>query len=180
MLQKNFELKNGQILIIKEPEPEEAPQILEYVNKIAGEIHFLTTNNGQFEVSIEQERQFVKEYQNSANKLFIIAKVGDVLVGSLTFTGGAREKTMHTGEFDFSVMKKYWGWGIGSKLVDTVIEWAKSTQVIKKINLRVRSDNDGAIAVYKRLGFAMEGLILRDICINEEFFDNVFMGLKID
>jgi len=78
------------------------------------------------------------------------------------------------------VLRKYWGLGIGTNLVETLIEWAKSSGIIKKINLRVRTDNTRAIRTYKRLGFAQEGVITREFFVYGQFYDAFFMGFKID
>ncbi|WP_200791861.1 GNAT family N-acetyltransferase [Caloranaerobacter azorensis] len=38
--------------------------------------------------------------------------------------------------------------GIASQLIKELIEWAKSSGIIKKINLKVREDNERAINLY--------------------------------
>jgi len=110
----------------------------------------------------------------------IIALVGDRVIGSLHFTGGARARIHHTGEFGVSVFKDYWGQGIGTAMVQELIHWSKDSKVIRKLNLRVRSDNDRAIRVYEKLGFVQEGLITREFFISEQFYDCICMGLNAD
>jgi RimJ/RimL family protein N-acetyltransferase len=79
-----------------------------------------------------------------------------------------------------SVRKKYWGLGIGSLLLKVIIEWAKGTQVIRKIDLLTRADNEKAMKLYEKYGFRKEGILTRDMCINGIFYDSVSMGLPID
>ena len=78
-----------------------------------------------------------------------------------------------------SVRKQYWGLGIGSLMLDALIAWARDTQIIKKINLRVRTDNQRAIALYERKGFVFEGTIRREIFLDGKFFDHHWMGLEL-
>jgi RimJ/RimL family protein N-acetyltransferase len=78
-----------------------------------------------------------------------------------------------------SVRKQYWGLGIGSLMLDTLIEWARSTQIVKKINLRVRTDNQRAILLYERKGFVMEGTIRKEIFLDGKYFDHHWMGLEL-
>jgi len=78
-----------------------------------------------------------------------------------------------------TVRKRYWGLGIGSLLLDALIEWAREGGVIKKINLRVRADNGRAIALYQSKGFVNEGTIRKEIFLNGTYFDNHLMGLEL-
>jgi RimJ/RimL family protein N-acetyltransferase len=78
-----------------------------------------------------------------------------------------------------SVRKQVWGLGIGSLMLDTLIDWARHTQIVKKINLRARTDNQRAIELYKRKGFVIEGTIRREIFLNGKYFDHHWMGLEL-
>lgn len=46
--------------------------------------------------------------------------------------------------------------GVGMELCRTVVEWARGQQA-REMELEVRSRNEGAIALYQRLGFAITG-----------------------
>ena len=78
-----------------------------------------------------------------------------------------------------SVRKRYWGLGIGSLMLDTLIDWAKGTQIVKKINLRVRTDNERAIALYERKGFVIEGTIRKQVFLDGTYFDHYWMGMEL-
>lgn len=105
---KSIKLRNNATLTIREAKKEDATQILEYVNRIAGETNFLTFGPNEFDFSLESEEQFIENHLNSDNKLFLIAQIAPKLVGSLGFTGGNRPKLRHTGELGCSVLKEYW------------------------------------------------------------------------
>lgn len=177
---KQLKLKNGNPIVIRKANKSDANAMLEYINAISRESDFLTFGEGEFGKTIEQEKSFIDNISKQNNSLFIIAEVEGKIVGNLNFSGGARSRTAHTGEFGVSVLKEHWGQGIGTKLIKYLIEWCKQSGIIRKINLRVRSDNNSAIHVYKKLGFNEEGVILRDFFINDRFYDSVFMGLIID
>lgn len=109
-----------------------------------------------------------------------LLKADHKIVGCLNFSGGARQRTAHTGELGVSVLKEYWGCGIGRELIQYLIDWSKETGIIRKINLRVRTDNARGINLYKHLGFLEEGVKSRDFLINGKFYDSLIMGLKVD
>jgi RimJ/RimL family protein N-acetyltransferase len=52
--------------------------------------------------------------------------------------------------------------------------------VIRKINLRVRADNAGAIRLYERMGWVHEGRTTRDTLIDGRFNDCLLMGREVD
>jgi len=177
---KHLILKNGDSVVIKEARGSDANKLLEYVNKISSESDFLTFGQGEFIKSIEQEEKFLENTYKQNNSIYIIAKIGEKIVGSLNFSAGSRPRIVHTGEFSVSVLKEYWENGIGTELIRYLIEWSKQSGLIRKINLIVRNDNFSAIHVYKKLGFTEEGVITRNLQINGIFYDASLMGFTID
>jgi len=177
---KSIKLRNAATLTIREAKKEDAGQILEYVEKIAGETDFLNIGPGDFNLSLEDEEKYILSCLESPNGLFIVAEVAGTLVGSITFKGGDKSRIEHVGDFGCSILKEYWDLGIGSIMIETLIGWAKSSGIIKKLNLRVRPDNDRAVRLYERFNFVREGLTTREYFINGKFYDSIFMGLEID
>jgi len=177
---KQAKLINGDIVIIKPAKKSDAIGILDYVNTISSESDFLTFGQGEFIMSVEQEEEFLDNTSRQSNGIYIVAEIGSKIIGTSSFSGGARPRISHTGEFGVSVLKEYWGNGIGTELIKYLIEWSKQSKIIRKINLRVRNDNLSAIHIYKKLGFTVEGVITRDFKIKERFYDALFMGYTID
>ena len=173
-------LRNGDAVVIREAKKDDAKALIEYVNTISGESDFMTFGPGEFGMSIEQEESFLDNVAGQKNAIYLIAVAGGRIIGSLNFSGGARPRIAHTGEFGVSVLKEYWGNGIGTELIKYLIKWSKESGVIRKINLRVRTDNASAIRLYKKLGFVEEGVKTREFLINSRFYDSMLMGLAID
>lgn len=164
---------------IRKANKSDAKAIIDYLNVIAGESDFLTFGIGQIDITIEQEEDFIENSLKNNNALFIIAEINGKIVGNLNFSGGLRKRTAHVGEFGVSVLKEYWANGIGEKLIKYLICWSESSGIIRKINLRVRTDNTRGIRLYKKLGFSEEGIVKREFLINGEFYDSLLMGLLI-
>lgn len=171
---------NNEKIMIRKVNKSDAKALIEYLNVIGGESDFLTFGIGQFGISVEQEEDFIEGVLQNKNALFIIAEVNGKVVGNLNFSGGQRQRTAHVGEFGVSILKEYWGNGIGEELIKYLISWSKSSGIIRKINLRVRTDNIRGINLYKKFGFLEEGIVKRDFLINDEFYDSLLMGLMID
>lgn len=70
--------------------------------------------------------------------------------------------------------KSYWGKGVGFEASKAVIDFCFEGNLnLRKINLGVRTENTAAIALYKRLGFEIEG-VYKKHCVTTTGFDDVF------
>jgi len=177
---KELQLKNGELITIRPARTNDAVDLIEYLGKIGAESDNLTFGPGEFEISVEQEVNFLEGMAVSDNSIYLVAHNGEQIVGSLNFSGGGRPRIAHTGEFGVSVLKAYWYNEIGTGLIKYLLEWCRARGVIRKVNLRVRTDNEHAIQLYKKLGFVEEGIITREFLINGCFYDTMAMGLQID
>ena len=179
MTPQKHDLEDGRALWIREAGPEDAPAVLAYLEEISGQSDFLTFGPGELEITEPEEREFLHKCRVSANDLFILGLVDDAIVGTLSFSAGHRPRLRHRGEVGISVRKDLWGLGIGALMLDALVDWARGTQVVKKIDLRVRTDNRRAIRLFERTGFVREGTLRKEIFLNGEYFDHYWMGLEL-
>jgi RimJ/RimL family protein N-acetyltransferase len=77
------------------------------------------------------------------------------------------------------VRKAHWGKGIGSLMIDTLLDWTRETRIATKVNLRVRTDNRRAIGLDLQKGFGLEGTLRQAIDINGTYYDHHYMGLDL-
>mgnify|MGYP001243188722 CR=1 FL=1 len=173
-------LKNNTELLIRKATEEDAEQMAQFKMQISGESDFLSFGRNEIEITAETERRIIQSENSTDNSVVIIALIDGEIAGFITFKGGVKMRKRHAGEMGISVREKYWGLGIGSFLLEVLIEWAKGTQIIRKIDLLTRADNVTAIRLYEKYGFKKEGLLTRDLCINGIFYDSVSMGLSVD
>lgn len=168
----------GQVACIRDAAIADAAKLIEHVQQVSMESDYLSAAPGEFMLSVEQEEAFIRRFGELDNALFLVADVGGEMVGVLTFRAGTRERMRHIGELGMSVIRDYWGQGIGKALLQALIDWAPSAGVTKLV-LRVRSDNQRAIALYRRVGFVTEGVQSRGMQISGRYHDLEFMGLEL-
>src|ERR1044072_54009 len=67
--------------------------------------------------------------------------------------------------------------GIGTALLRDLMEWAKRSPEVRKIELLVRATNQRAVHFYSTLGFFEEGRFQKRICLPDgNFIDDLAMA----
>ncbi len=75
-----------------------------------------------------------------------------------------------------SVGREHRGQGIGTALLETLLEWARESPIIEKVGLSVLSKNRRAIGLYEKLGFVAEGRRSREVKLAPgEYLDDISM-----
>ena len=171
--------KDGRALLIREAEGKDAGVLLKYLDRISRETDYLTFGPEEFSLTENEEFKFLERHQTRDNCIYLLATIDEAIVGNLIFTAGSRPRIRHVGELSTSVLKEYWNIGIASALFDSFLEWAKGGNIIRKINLRVRTNNQRAIGLYKRKGFVVEGMQRKELFMDRKYYDNLWMGLEI-
>ena len=78
--------------------------------------------------------------------------------------GGSR-RLAHLAVLTVAVAPGWRGRGVGTALMDAVRQWAASRR-LRKLQLHVRAGNGGAIALYRRLGYEVEGVLREQVAVD--------------
>jgi RimJ/RimL family protein N-acetyltransferase len=173
-------LNDGRAAVIREAVSDDAVRLLRFLDAVTGETDFLSMGPGELDWPEEKERQFIEDHRQADNKLLLVAEIEGRIAGILGYTGDDRPRLRHTGEFGITISRVYWGLGLGTALIQRLITWAQTSGVVRKIGMRVRHDNERALRLYDRFGFAREGTITRYFAVAGRFYDAYLMGLEID
>lgn len=164
-------------ITIREALPEDAEAVLACLKQAGGETDNLTFGSEGLPFTVEQERVFLQEQQANDHAVFLCAWDGNHLVGTASLQPLPR-RMHHRAELGISVIKAYWGRGIGSQLLEQVIAYAKA-HGIELLNLDVRSDNVRAIHLYEKYGFCSIGTSPAYVKIGSQYADCVLMCLDL-
>ena len=94
---------------------------------------------------------------NDDTQIALVASVAGEVVGNLGLTRFTRPRRAHVGEFGMGVRDDWQGKGVGSALLEAALDLADNWLGLRRIELHVHADNDRAIALYRKFGFAVEG-----------------------
>lgn len=170
--------KSGKTYFIRTAYGKDAPKVLTCASEIIGERLYSVTSPEEYFVHLEEEIGFLESYRKDSSRLFILAETEErELVGTLDFAPGYLMRHRHWGEFGMGVLAAYRGEGIGRALLETLLSWAKTSPILKKICLSVHANNLPAIELYKKLGFEIEGIKRQDTCFGPgQFVDAILMA----
>lgn len=122
---------------------------------------------------------FVEGFVAGANPgLAVLAEVDGRPVGHLGLSTGGSQGGL--ADLGLLVLAEWRGYGVGSALMTTAIDWARQVGVYK-IALQYWPHNLAAKGLYLKFGFVEEGYLHRHYRRrNGELWDAVVMGLVLD
>lgn len=176
---QNIKLKNGLVLSITKAIIEDASDIIEYLNIVGGESDNLLFGKNEFHLTLEQEEQFIENINQSSTSVLVIGRIGNRIASVASVSAPVRERIAHTCEIALSVRGEFWGIGVGEAVLSFLIDFARQTDIISVIHLKVRTDNLNAIHLYEKSGFEKIGLYKNFFKINGVYCDALLMNLYI-
>jgi len=130
-------------------------------------------------------RERIESWTNNINYnkvLAIIALAEEAntqrIIGSASLNFNPQEAFKHKVELGVTVHDDYQNLGIGTALLNHMLEVAKM-QKLKKVYLIVNTDNNKAISIYKKAGFEIEGKLCKEIRINGKYKDEYRMAILL-
>ena len=146
-------LKNGKEAWLKNGEKSDGRAVFENFSLTHAETDYLLSYPDENSYNPEEEAQFLENKEISLNEVQIVAFVDGEIVGTAGIDAmGTKYKVRHRAEFGISILKKYWGLGLGKALTEACIQCAKDAGY-KQLELNVVAENERAIALYQSVGF---------------------------
>ena len=89
-----------------------------------------------------------------------------------------RVRRSHCGSVGIAVAKGWHGQGIGSRLLGALLDVADNWMNLRRVELMVYTDNEPAIALYRKHGFEVEGE-LRDYAVRDGRHVNAYAMARL-
>lgn len=158
--------------------PSDASRLLEYLKAVGGETDNLSFGPEGIHFSLEQEEALLTRLEQSPHSRFFLALDGDTIVGNACVDGSGNPRFRHRRKLAITVLRAYWGRGIGSALMQEMIAFARESGT-ELLSLEVRSDNARAKALYRKFGFRPFGTFPKYFKIGGQYYDVDCMTLEI-
>ena len=150
-------LKNGKEALLRNGDTHDGAEVFKVFNQTHEETDFLLSYSDENSYDPEQEAKFLSEKTNSDNEIEIVAVVDGKIAGTAGIEAVSKKyKLQHRAELGISILKEFWGLGLGKALVNACIQCAKNAGY-EQLELNVVAENERALALYKSFGFVEFG-----------------------
>ncbi|KGP71026.1 GNAT family N-acetyltransferase [Pontibacillus yanchengensis] len=163
---------------IREITISDAKKFVQLTKEIEGHSEFMLWEPDERTVTSEQQRKRIEALEDVNNSTIFVAEEENKLVGFLVAMGGNARRNQHTVYLVIGILKDYRGQRIGSRLFSELEKWGKERN-IHRLELTVVTKNIGGLALYKKMGFIIEGTKKHSLLIDGEFVDEYYMSKLI-
>lgn len=101
---------------------------------------------------------------------------GEAPIGNLGLHRATNPRRIHTASIGMSVRDDWQGRGVGTALMAAALDVADNWWQVRRIHLEVFTDNEPAIALYRRFGFEIEGTLRGDAFRDGDYADTHVMA----
>ena len=178
--EKEIQLKDGTEGILRNVEPEDAEKMLTFLKEVSAETEFLLRYPEEYKLTIEQEKAFLDDIENSDKQIMITAFIDEKIAGNASISPiGYCQKMKHRANFAIAIREKYWHKGLGTLLMEEALKAAKEAGY-EQVELGVYNDNSRAKAMYERFGFEEWGIMKKAFKLKDGTYrDEIMMGKRL-
>ena len=113
-----FTLKDGRTAILRSPCEDDAAEMLDFIRRSSGETVFLMKYPEECDsYTLEKERELFRLTGEDPYSLMIACVVDGRIAANCLLAFRNRIKEAHRASVSVTVLKEYWGLGIGTKLM---------------------------------------------------------------
>jgi RimJ/RimL family protein N-acetyltransferase len=99
-------------------------------------------------------------------------------IGTIHFDGIKQDHAHHRNSMvGIDALPEYQGKGYGSEAILWALRWAFVTRGLHRVNISAFGYNEGAIRLYERLGFVLEGKRREFVWFEGKWYDDYTMGM---
>lgn len=173
-------ITSGESCTVRNPERDDAQAWIDHAYAVMQESDFTKTEPEDLVSSVQEQETWFTTMNTNAGNLALLAEIDGHLVGILDCGAFKARRMSHVCAFAMSVRQQWWGQGVGTSLVQCLLDWSRTHPQIRKITMRALVKNERALALYKKFGFVVEGRFAQAIkTADGAFVDDYEMGLFV-
>jgi RimJ/RimL family protein N-acetyltransferase len=174
----------GEKLEVREAHRRDAPRLLEHMAVIVGETEFMLQSSEDPLPEVDEERVLLEHFSRLKGCVQMVAvrPAGgpgrDPVIGSLSLFNGQSSRTRHIAHLGMGVRAAGWRRGIGGRMLDLGLTWARAQPILERVTLQVYRSNTRAHALYVSRGFVDEGELVGEVRLADGY--ESLLGMSID
>ena len=173
-----FTLPSGEVLTVRSLCADDAEALSAFRNATYSETYFMARYPEEC-ASLEAVQKGLAGSESSALNFEVGAFAGEKLVGEFGVAQlRPHIKYRHRAGMGISVLKDYWGCGLGSYLMQLAVDQTRANG-FEQLELGVFSDNTRAIHLYEKVGFVRCGIQPRAFKLKDGTYRDEIMMVKM-
>lgn len=141
-----------EVVDVRPAEVTDAAQLLALLAQLGRESNTFTVDDGIEELSETDEAEQIERISGTTTNVIFVAVLGDRLIGVSTVQAST-DFSAAQGEVGVAVLKEFWGMGLGTALVEEILDWARNYSSLERLVLTVQLRNTRAAKLYQHLRF---------------------------
>ena len=137
--------------------------------------NFMLFGPGERKLQPEQFAQYIDKVHDSHHSALFVAEIDEKVVAYLIVQGNEPTRIAHRAYLVIGIHSDYRGRKIGTALFSHVENWAKENS-IHRLELTVMENNEAGIALYKKMGFDIEGTKRDSLYVDEQYINEYYMS----
>jgi L-amino acid N-acyltransferase YncA len=174
---RTFKAKDGRKVVLRSVKREDLDDLMNFINSLVEEGADIARAE---KVTRDEEAEWLEGLLARIEKVEVIdcaAEIDGKVIAHAEV--GRRSGLMrHVGSFGIAIRQGYRGSGIGTQIMQTLIEESKKAG-LKIIVLDVFDTNKTAKHLYQKMGFREAGRIQKGIYKNDKYIDLIRMTLEL-
>lgn len=170
-----FNTKSGEKITVRLASTQDASDLLAMKLNYIKDSNTLPLFLEEYPDDLEKEVELIERLSREKNSALFVAECNGQLVGNIDLNGNQRAKLFHTGVIGMGLEEKWRGKGIGSALMQAIIDWSTKNQFISILWLEVYDSNNAGKKLYEKMGFKVCGRIDNFFHEDDEKIDKITM-----
>jgi RimJ/RimL family protein N-acetyltransferase len=179
-VKSEYRKKEGKfgVMVIRGIELSDAANFLQLCKTLDEETPFMMLEPGERNTTVEQQSQMIRELNQTKRSLILVCEIDGKLVGYLSAFREKYRRKRHCVYIVIGILNRFTKRGIGTQLFDRLEQWGEAEK-IHRLELTVMVHNTAAIALYKKIGFQIEGIKRHSLLVDRTFVDEYDMAKLI-
>lgn len=163
------------VINIREIKPSDAEDFLALCKQLDDETKFMLLEPGERTTTSSEQEESIRQLLTNKQGTILVAEGSGHLLGYVGCKRGSYRRNQHKADIVIGVALGHTGQGLGTRLLITIEQWARSQQ-LHKLELTVMAHNVRAIKLYKKMGFVVEGVSVDSLLVDGRYVDELDMA----
>ena len=179
MIYENKTIKIAErTILLRSAKEEDAESLLSYMKKIYSETPYLIREPEEVTLTLEQEKNFIRERAEAKRDLLLLAFENGAHIGNCSISGlGDYSRYAHRCDLAIALYQKYCGGGIGKMVMEEALKAARKMGY-EQAELEVAAGNTRAVRLYESLGFGKYGTFPDNMKYKDGTYEDAYWMMK--